>query len=197
MAYPTLADIKLYIGADKPGDDVLLQALMTSAIAYIESPSGADRRFNVTADTTRRFDAYRDVKDNGRTLKIDDDLCQITSVTNGDGATISASDYVTEPRNRAPYYALTLKLTTTAPVWTWSTAPEDSIVIVGRWGYSTTPPADIAQAFKAMVAYFYRRRSSSGSQDGTVVAEGIVITPATMPKDIQGVLMAYRRRYIS
>lgn len=195
MAYPVLADIKAYLGTSQPGDDALLTALMTAAIAYIEGPTGADRRFAVTADTTRRFDANGDVV--GRTLRLDEDLCQITSVTNGDGATVASGDYVTEPRNHAPYRALTLKFTTTAPIWTWNTTPEDAIVIVGRWGYSITPPADIAQAFKAMVAYFYRRRSSSGSQDGTVVAEGIVITPATMPKDIQGILTAYRRRWLS
>jgi hypothetical protein len=199
MAYPTLTEVKEQLGIDSSvKDDTFLERLMTAAIAYIEGPNGADRRFNVTADTTRSFDANRNVSADRRTLTLDDDLCQITSITNGDGATVSASNYSTRPRNNPPYYALTIKYNSTSSFWTWQDTPEDAITIVGRWGYSITPPADIAEAFKGLVAYRYRRRGNSNEMDRPLMAEGgVLIMPSQVPRDIQGVLTGYRRRWLS
>lgn len=196
--YPGVEDVKAWLRPNSQqalasGDDAILANLIQSAIAYIEGPEGAGRRFLTSADTTRRFDAARDITRDSRTLWLDEDLCQITSVTNGDGTTVSASAYVTNPRNETPWYALTLKLNS-SDVWLYDDSPEDAIVIVGRWGYSLTPPADIAQACLDLVTYEYRRRSQSGSDDRPITtASGMVITPSSVPRLIRTVVESYRR----
>lgn len=198
MAYPTTAELKAYLGAATATDDTLIAAFGTAAQGYIEGRAGADRRFAVTADTTRYFDAERDVSRDHRTLRLDEDLCAITSITNGDGTAVTAAMYVTEPRNQTPYRALTMKVTTSASIWLWQTSPENAITIVGKWGYSTTPPEDIKDAYKGLVAYLYRRRSNSGGDlDRAVAADGILLMPGQVPKYIQSVLTAYRRRALT
>lgn len=196
MSYPDLAEIKDYleIPAANVKDDALLTQLRTGAIGYIEGPAGAGRVFAVAADTTRRFDAERDVdRETRRRLYIWDDLAQITSITNGDGLAVPLSDIATEPRNEGPYYALTIKRSS-SQVWTWSDTPEDAISIVGRWGYSVTPPADVAHAMKGIVAYFYRRRASSGDADRPIVGEGgAIIAAAQVPRELRAVVEGYRR----
>lgn len=194
MAYPTLANIKSYIGNTLTSDDGVLDVLMAGARGFIEGPDGAGRVFDVAADATRRFDAERDVSRDRRTLYLFDDLCQLTSVANGDGSAISLADLVTEPRNEGPYYALHIKRSSSA-VWTWDDAPEGAIAVTGRWGYSVTPPADIAQAFYMLVAYLYRRRDNSGGSDRPMIGDGgVLIAPASVPREVMGVLMSYRRR---
>jgi hypothetical protein len=199
-AYPTVEDIRAYLRANTQqalptGDDALLGNLLTSAIAFGEAPEGAGRRFQVTADTTRRFDALRDVGDGRRTLWIDEDLCQITSVTNGDGVVVPLDQIVTEPRNETPYHALTIKRSS-AQVWTYDDSPEDAISIVGRWGYSAQAPADIAQAVLRLAVWLYRQRtSSSGDVDRPVLTgDGVTILPSAVPADVMAVFKNYRRR---
>jgi hypothetical protein len=196
MSYPSLAVIKehLEIPPATTADDALLTQLRDGAIGYIEGPAGAGRVFAVANDSTKRFDAERDVdRSTRRVLYIWDDLAQITSITNGDGQSVPLADIATEPRNEGPYYALTIKRSS-SQVWTWSDTPEDAISITGRWGYSVTPPADIALAMKGIVAYFYRRRASSGDADRPIIGEGgTVIAAAQIPRELRAVVEGYRR----
>lgn len=196
MGYPTLAEIKdhLEIPPAETADDAILTQLRAGAIGYIEGPAGAGRAFAVDADTTRTFDAERDVElSTRRTLYVWDDLAQITSITNGDGQSVPLADIATEPRNQGPYYALTIKRSS-SQVWTWNDTPEDAIRITGRWGYSVVPPADVALALKGIVAYFYRRRGSSGADDKPMIGEGgVIIAAAQVPKEFRAVVEGYRR----
>lgn len=192
MAYLTRAEAKVYLGATATGDDALLDALLLAAQAFIEGPMGAQRVFEASGDTTRYFDAVRDVC--GRTLTLDRDLAAITSVVNGDGATIASSEYVTEPRNSAPYYALTLKAGGNA-VWQWTTSPENAIAITGKWAYSTTAPEKVKQWMREIVAYLYRRRDSSGDADRPLLTgDGVTILPGMLPRKVTLELMAERRK---
>lgn len=197
MSYPDVAAIKawLEIPAGTTDDDAFLTQLRADVIGYIEGPAGAGRRFAVAADSTRRFDAERDVDlSDRRTLYLDEDLAALTSVTNGDGLTVPLASLSTEPRNEGPFYALTIRRGN-SQVWTWNEQPEDAIAVVGRWGYSITPPADIVLALKGMVAYFYRRRGSSGDQDRPIVGEGgAIIAASQIPKEYRAVIEGYRRR---
>lgn len=197
-SYPATADLKTWLRANSQqplpsGDDTLLGNCVTAAIKFCEGPAGAGRRFEVTQDSTRYFDARRDVDRELRTLWLDDDLCQITSVTNGDGVLVTSTQYVTCPQNETPYYALRLKLNSDM-VWTYDDAPEGAIALAGRWGYATAAPADIAQAVLELAAFEYRRRSTSSSTDQQVVtASGSVIVPSSVPKNIMAVFTGYRR----
>lgn len=189
MTYCSLAQMKTYVGATDNDDDALLTDCITRAEAVIDRAT--KRTFEASADSTRTFDAQQDVA--GRTLYLDADLCAITSITNGDGAAITALQVVSEPRNHAPYYALTLKAST-GLAWTYETDPEDAISVTGRWAYSTTPPADIEQACVRLAAWLYRQKDSSSDLDRPMVSmDGATLLPAQIPADVQRMLQPYVR----
>ena len=159
MAYVTVDDVYERGNFDS-NEQTAAQAtkltnLIVSAQAMIESYTR--NTFEVSGDTTRKFDAVEDV--DGQTLYFGGRhglaWCKsITTVTNGDGSTIASSNYVTEPRHTSPYYGITLK---SAVSWTYNTDDAiDAIEITGRWGYSVTPPEDIQEACILLVLHWYR-----------------------------------------
>lgn len=209
MSYVALPDLKSYLGITSSTDDTLLQAFLDAATAYIESPAGAGRLFQA-GSTTRTFDAIANtdwappmsgVSDHtqtpglliGRTLYLDDDLCQITSITNGDGTAVLPDQYTTLPRNGGPWYAIQLK-TSANLAWTWQDDPVGAIAVTGVWAYSVTPPADIQHACRRLAAWMYRQKDTPNDPDRPMVSpDGVTLLPATIPKDVQTILLGYRR----
>lgn len=192
----TLAEAKRYIGNTQATDDVLLSEFITAAQAFIEGPMGANRLYEASADTTRSFDATLDV--DGRALYLDQDLCAITSITNGDGVLVAASQYVCETagglRNTTPWRVIRLRTMATVS-WQGSptTGQENAITIVGRWAYSTTAPERIKQIMRELVAYLYRRKDASGDADRPLLTgDGVTILPSMLPKGIMAQLIAER-----
>lgn len=190
MAYTTTAAVKAYLGETGADDDDLLDALVEAAQAWIDAHTG--RTFEASADITRYLDCAAPVVD-GRRLYLDADLCAITSITNGDGVAVAATDYVTQPRNETPYYAIDL-LSSKGVYWTYGDDPENAITIVGKWAYSATVPNTIAQAAKRLAAYLYRQKDA-GVFDVTAMPEaGVITVPQGMPKDVKLLLQPYLRR---
>lgn len=188
MAYTTNSDLKTLLGVTGSGDDTLLTTLIAAAQAAIDAY--CRQTFEASGDTTRYFDAVRDV--DGPRLLLDYPLCAITTLTNGDGNTVDSSQYVKEPRNGTPWYALTLKANA-GVAWTYSAAPENAISIAGRWAYATSAPADIVQACKQLAGYLYRRRNNALDLDRTVVVGEATIMPLSIPRDVLTLLRPYRR----
>lgn len=188
MSYATTADVKAYLGISGSGDDVLLADLTQAAAALIDTYTG--RTFAVTSDTTRYIDAIGDHV-RGYLLYLDEDLCQITSVVNGDGTTVTTSQYTTVPRNDTPYRALRL-LGSAGLSWTYSTDWEGAIAITGRWGFSIQPPYDIQRACLRLAAFYYRQKDAQLA-DVTAIEAGVVIQTPAMPAEVEGVIKAYRR----
>jgi hypothetical protein len=191
MAYATLAQLRAYLklGATETADDALLTDLLARAQQAIDTFCA--RTFEASADTTRYCDADRDV--DGYRLVLDADLCAITSVVNGNGETIAATDYVTEPRNRTPYYAITLKASK-GNVWEYDSDPENAIAITGKWAYATTAPADITHACIRLAAFIYRQKDSQNDVDRPLITgDGVTILPSALPRDVQQLLSPYRR----
>lgn len=192
MAYISVSDAKSYIGGlEGTGDDALIGLIIEGAEKFIETYTG--RVFEVDADSTRTFDAIEDVF--SRTLVLDMDLCSITTVvTDADdgasGTTITSAEYVTIPRNDAPYYAIKL-LASSTNEWTYTDDPEAGIEITGKWGYSETPPYDIKAALKDIVKNIYRSRDANA--DTAILSSGMVITANDIPKLTLRTLQAYRR----
>lgn len=196
MTYPTASDLGRYLGIDNQADADLITLFRAAAIDYIEGPDGAQRIYEAAADATRVFDAVRDV--DGQMLILDHDLISVTTLTNGDGVTISASAYTLEgiggERNQAPYRRIRLK-TSSALTWRYTTDPEGAISLLGRWGYSTTAPARIAEICRELVAWQYRRRANAkdGSGDRPMLTgDGVTILPSSVPSHIRGQLARER-----
>jgi len=187
--YCTTADVKAYIGTSKATDDALMASLIPRASARIDRY--CDRTFIRRSAETRKFDAVEDVE--GRVLYLDDDLLSVTSITNGDGATVSASEYVLLPTNSSPKYAIKLKASSSTS-WTWNTDPEEAISVSGTWGYynGTVPPDDIKHAAIRLTAWYYHQRSAPFETQG-LPELGVVTIPQDMPQDIKATLAPYIR----
>jgi len=188
MAYTTTAALKTYLGISDATDDALLATLIGAAQATIDAQTG--RTFEAASDTVRKFDAVDDVQ--GRTLYFDSDCAAVTSITNGDGTTLTAGQYTTEPRRSAPYYAVTL-LSSFDGGWTWGAAPENAIQVTGKWAYSATPPADIVQVCTRLAAFYYRQKDNMGEADRSIIANGATVLPVSIPSDVRALLAPYRR----
>lgn len=190
MAWITASDVKTYLNISSGTDDALLASLIVAAQSLLERTTG--RTFEASVDTTRYFDAVEDV--DGRTLYVWDDLCAITSVVNGDGVAVNASQYLTEPRHAPPYYALRLKIAT-GLTWTYTDSPENAIAITGRWGYAQTCPPDVRQACLDLVVYWYRRRGGDGGalDRPQVSPSGVTLFPPGFPQSVKEVIQMFRR----
>jgi hypothetical protein len=187
MAYAAKTDLKTYLGISGSGDDTLLEVLLTRAQALVDAYCG--RTFEAAADVTRYFDAELDVE--GRRLWLDHDLCQITTVTNGDGVPVTA--YVSEPRNDSPWYALTLKESSSV-AWTYMTTPESAIAVKGRWAYSVTPPADVVHATLRLAGFLYRQKDAQAYETTAAPDGGMITVPQSIPRDVRAMLWLYRQR---
>lgn len=187
--YCTTAEVKAYIGTDKSTDDTLIATLIPRASKRIDTYTR--RTFIKRTAETRKFDAVQDV--DGRTLYVDDDLLSVSSITNGDGDSISASDYVLLPTNTNPKYAIRLKASSSES-WTYSTDPEEAITVVGTWGYynGTVPPDDIKHAAIRLTAWYYAQRKAPFETQG-LPELGVVTVPTDIPPDIEATLAPYAR----
>lgn len=199
MAYTDVATLKAYMGGfddASSDDDALLSDIIDRVQAAIERH--CHRTFEASADTTRYRDAVADVGDGcdeeRRTLYLDTDLCAITSITNGDGTTVAASEYITLPTNRTPFYAIRLKQASSV-AWTYSTSPENAIAIVGKHAWSTTAPDDIVHWTLRLAAWTYKQVDNyDGGTDRPMVSpDGVLRLPMAWPKDVLEGLKPYRR----
>lgn len=176
MAYTDLSTVKQYMSITDTGSDALLASLIARAQAAIDAAT--HKMFEASVDTTKYFDAEFDTSESYTRLDWTPyglDLCQITSITNGDGTTIAANKYVTEPRNETPYHAIKLKTSSGLYfMYDNSNDNENAIAITGRWAHSITPPADVVQACVELVAAMYNGRESVGYKRVSVDGVGSV-----------------------
>lgn len=176
--YATLPDLKTYLGipAQETSDDELLDRLLDAAQAHIDTFCRCT--FEVVAATTHTF-TLDDCDLSRNMLFLDEQLAQInTVIVDGNAVT----DYTTLPRVHTPYYALVRN-------GGWS----DQVAVNGKWGYSTSAPADVTHAAIRMAAYLYRQRDNSADLDRTTVVGNATLLPVSLPSDLQTLLAPYRR----
>jgi len=197
VAYITAAELRDYIGASSHADDTQLGYAATRAQHMVDAY--CNRTFEAAADTTRYYNAL-DIRYGGsidaftQTLMLDTDLCQLTSVTNGNSQVIPTASLVLLPTNFTPKYAIKIK-SNTSYVWTYVGEPDTAISVVGRFAYSITAPADIVAATIRLAAYIYRQREGTPDTDRSIISpDGFVLQAARIPTDIAVTLDPYRRR---
>lgn len=189
MAYITLDELKEYADFETTTDDNLLVDTIHRAQAIIERYTG--RKFEVDTATSRYFDAVADVE--GRNLHLDKDLCQVSTVINGDGDEIVSTFYVTVPRNEGPFRVIQL-LASSGKAWNYVTDPENAIEVEGYWAYSRTAPEAIQQVCLRLASWLYKQRESDNDLDRPLVADGgVVVMPAKLPHDVLTVLNMYKK----
>ncbi len=107
-------------------DDAVIESLLMSASRYADG----ERTFYPRVETR-----YYNVP-NGPELLLDDDLLDLTTLTNGEGTVIAPTDYLCEPYNSPPYYKVRLRDTATV---NWLSSAAGSwlrvVQVLGWWGY--------------------------------------------------------------
>ena len=191
MGYVTVPQFRSYRGITSSAADSLLGDIIDRATAQIETY--CDRVFRApTTAATHYLDAVRDVSPDHKTLYLNEDLATIVTVVNGDDETVATTHYVTEPRYGTPYRSL--RLTGLADsLWTYDDAPEDAIKVNGRWGYATSPPADIQHATIRLAAYLYAQKDASIFDVTVQVGMGVMSVPQGLPRDVREILDPYKR----
>lgn len=196
--YTNVLALKQYLGISVDTDDTLLTQLIRRAQGIIDDY--CNRTFEASADTTRYFNCptpqggrlLTDYQYNQRrlsppTLWLDRDLCQITSIVNGDGVAVTAGQYVKRPATGTPIYAIKL-LGSSGINWTYNNDPENAIAITGRWAYSVTAPQPIVYACERLAAYIYRKKDAQVFDDTAFSEGGVMHLPKGLPVDIVQIL---------
>lgn len=104
--YATLADYKAYVTArgqttsTDAADDGVVTDLLNYASRYIDLET---RRTYYPRIETDLFDIPF-----GRTLYFDDDILEVTTLTNGDSTVIASTEYITQG-TKPPYWSLSLR----------------------------------------------------------------------------------------
>lgn len=206
MGYATVEDLLHEMGIpSEDADEDLLQSKLDAAQDIIDRVTA--RTFEASVDETRLIDCTEETVD-GRTLYPPYDLCQITSIVNGDGTAVDVDEYVTLPRLRMvsggssvlpavpdarPWYGITLKLSS-GQVWTYDTDPEEAISITGRFAYSVTAPQAIKNACLRLADWLYQQRNDMRDrQESATSDDGILLLMADLPTDIQARLIPFVR----
>lgn len=196
MAYVTAAEMRAFLDITSTDDDAIFIALIAAASRTVNAIT--HRVFEASTTSTRKFTPLTrrnggNLTNDGRTLMFDDDLCSLTSIVNGDGSTIASSEYFLIAPNSTVWYGVTLK-SMSSVTWTYTGSPELSVEITGKWAYSETCPADIAQAVKMIVKHFYTARAVGNDSDRDVLsADGVVIAASRIPSAVHKILGAYVR----
>lgn len=132
--YSTLTDYKAYslsrgqTANPDTTDDGLIVDLLEAASRYLDDKTG--RQFYPSVET-RKYD----IPDTAE-LWLDQDLLELTTLTNGDDTEIASSSYILLDANVTPYYAVKLK-DTSSVAWESDSNQytEQVIEILGWWGY--------------------------------------------------------------
>lgn len=162
--YATLKEFKVYAGVSKDNTDhdALIRDILTWSSRQMDRIT---RRFFYEMTQTRKFDCptatFRD-------LMFDWPLLSLTTLTNGNAATIGSTNYFLYPDpNTEPFLWLELR-DDSGIVWEYSTTPQQAIQVLGEWGWHE----EYGEAWE-----------NSGATSGALSAGGTTLTPSgNMPK---------------
>lgn len=147
------------------------------------------RNFAGTAGTVY-YNRYTTRLVQRQALYLQEDLFNLTSLTNGDTTNIPVGSVWLEPRNAGPPYRL-LRLHSPY-VYVWNT--DSDVIVAGTFGFSTVAPAAIARATVRLAAWHFRLKDVGiGDSTGTNDA-GEVQYPQGMPQDVKQLLAPYRSK---
>ena len=128
--YTTLARMSSLkrISSVNAAEDAVLEAMISAASRIIDGycgrtfyPRVATKLYNVPAT---------------RMLYFQDDLLALTTLTNGDTAVITSTDYILETSGLYPFWGVKLR-DTSSVFWSWNSdgSVERVISALGEWGY--------------------------------------------------------------
>jgi hypothetical protein len=180
-AYALFNDFKDWVTSAgvSPGEDVtnenVVNDILEAASRYFDKNTGG-RTFYPRVET-RNYDTPLRTR-NDRELWLDDDLLEIITVTNGDDVAVTSSDYILDPADIYPKYAIRLKEASSVFWKLDSNGNKEQVIdIAAFWGvhdeylqraWTTGSTLDEGSGMNATVTNFT-------VDDGKVFAEGTII----------------------
>lgn len=129
-AYATLEDFKKWkeIQGTDVQRDADVELILEASSRYMDDVMG--RTFYPRVET-RSYNVPE-----GRALKLDDDLLEVITLTNGDDTTIASTEYNLVPKNFYPKYEIDIKPTSTS-YWRLDSNTNSEFVldVNGVWGF--------------------------------------------------------------
>lgn len=218
--YCTLTNFKTYgrIDSTDTADDTFISGLIESVSRGIDSFTG--RKFFSHIETR-----HYDVPDynistqtapgylQGRVLFLDDDILSVSTLTNGDGTTIAASEFQLLPLNEGGKRQIRIKPSSSVTFETDSSGNwEGALAVAGVWGYVSGSPsvtggwagsasdafsvetmARLELATKIIANDTYKKRTGQmGEGVATLTAAGVVIRPSGWPREATDLLLPLR-----
>ena len=196
MAYlTTTAAVKRQLGlvgtvqgtvVDKTADNDLIDVYVAQATELFNSEVGYTF---IATNGTLELDACAPHA-YGRKLFFRQPVVDVYSVVNGDGQTLTDSEYRLLPANESPKYGIEIKQGS-GKYWNYDTSPEAAIVIGGTLGYATEAnvPADVTLAVTKLAANLYQNRDNRG--EIIRFADGSSQVPADAPGIIFKIIDKY------
>ena len=185
MAYPTLAQTKVYMAVVGITHDATITQLLAASVAAVEKHTN---RVFVEATLTETFRVrFPFITNNGLILHLFKDLVSVTTLTNGEGTVIAATDYDLYPK--IPYYQIQLRRG--KGIYFQSDGEDTPITVLGKWGYSVDVPDDVfAEIMRITDLSFRARAEGAGIR---VTRTGNIIDKGQWPPSTLSVLEAYIR----
>lgn len=186
--YPRFQDVKHYLGIDNSGNDALIVATLKRAIATFENMCG---RSFVPATETRIFDAYDEQVVTPKRLYLrDGDLLQITEMRI-DGATVPADEYFLV--GAMPHFLVRITDASDFTFNEYSSTPEQTIEIDGKWGFDLVVPEDVFGAIVRLTAFLYQQKDNAMELDRPIAMSNSMILPASLPSDVEAIAKFYKK----
>lgn len=190
MTYPTITDLKAWLGITGATEDANLTVINDGVIESVEAHTG---RVFVAASATRSFPVIdRYVKQNQRVLVLAGEITALTTLTNGDGVAYVVGDFDLLPVEYSFFTHIRLR----SSVNQFSDNGDGSLIqVVADWGYSTACPADLKLAMIEHGALQYRVKTSGGSGQVATTSRqrGLVFEAGELPSRIMDVYERYKR----
>lgn len=186
--YPRFQDVKLYLGIDTGRDDALLVATLRRAIATFENMCG---RVFVPAEETRVFDANDEqVVAPKRFFLRSGDLIEITELKI-DNEIVPEAEYFCV--GAIPYYVIRLRDTSDFTFDEFSTTPEQTIEITGRWGFEEDVPDDVFGAIVRLTAWLFQQKDNAMELDRPIAMSNAMVLPLSLPSDVEAIAKFYKK----
>lgn len=187
MTYPTTDQCITYIDIAGASEDTEIGWIRDGIVAQIEQHTG---RVFVSGASTKNFpDRLPYVTRRGRVLSFLDDLVSVTSLTNGNGTVLAASDYDLWPVSGPPYIQAIIRNNSNVRFAVGSDGTR--IVLVGSWGYSAACPASIFLVILELVHLSYSARHDGSGM--TITAKGSIVDKGLWPPRVLDSLKDYKR----
>mgnify|MGYP000876569247 CR=1 FL=1 len=196
--YCTLDELKRELAIESLHvlDDDVLERIIEDSSRAVDNFCGR-QFYAASASQAYSVPAYGD-----SALWLDSDWLSVSSITNGNGATIAASLYTLWPLNKPSKSAIRINDSANT-YWTGTSGGDEFgvITVAGSTGYVNRAASDAQsariisntkRATLIIASAMYRKRSGQDTQAATVTAAGVVLAPVGMPKDAAELLVGYR-----